>query len=616
MPFFRSLNASKNVTLYRDVDAVSLPYKDHFATTDLGRPHVLRLAASTVDGTDVNFNCTLYGSSTRDARIDFVPLRDLPSPGALVLTIPRKSGLTAPRRGLRPSDPLAVSGNAPGFEFGHAVPETPCAGLCATSYAWSATRGNETLASTLKFTYVGSVEKGDALRLTLPGFKREADLVVKLGDSATLVQVQSWSYDDVLTLVFTAAVSLTDAGTTLQLTGFRGPTLGIVQNQRNFTLQYNISAITEDWSEARAVETVPSMAKAAVVTNLRMASLNASSTKQYLGFRYGRPLSSGETVTIVFSGGFTGKPFIGENTTEVVRQGGPDPYNFKVESWDQETETLVIRCNQDIPEEENVYVNITNLNAPSTGVLPRLRQGITLSTDEDFGTLAFRGVKVGRPILVASQAAVTWVEDELGQHEERRDVGRPGERVVADLSVRIDGADLRHGDTMAWYLPKLHVPDCWADVCGLYVNATSARVNVTAKYDLTTEIVTLNILGNITAGAHRTFRVGRVAVDRNLTDTIIPGVRNRTLALPSDGWPSSRAAHVTISSGDDSWDTIEQLPVTVPCAGLCASALSFEEPKAGAPTSVAIQWSTSFAPNSGTRSASPSIVVLTPTAAF
>ena len=166
------------------------------------------------------------------------------------------------------------------------------------------------------------------------------------------------------------------------------------------------------------------MAKAAVVTNLRMASLNASSTKQYLGFRYGRPISSGETITIVFSGGFTGKPFIGENTTEVVRQGGPDPYNFKVESWDQETETLVIRCNQDIPEEENVYVNITNLNAPSTGVLPRLRQGITLSTDEDFGTLAFRGVKVGRPILVASQAAVAWVEDELGQHEERRDVGR------------------------------------------------------------------------------------------------------------------------------------------------------------------------------------------------
>ena len=37
----------------------------------------------------------------------------------------------------------------------------------------------------------------------------------------------------------------------------------------------------------------------------------------------------------------------------------------------------------------------------------------------------------------------------------------------------------------------------------------------------------------------------------------------------------------------------------MPCAGLCASALSFEEPKAGAPTSVAIQWSTSFAPNAG-----------------
>ena len=197
-------------------------------------------------------------------------------------------------------------------------------------------------------------------------------------------------------------------------------------------MQYNISAITDDWSEARAVETVPSMEKAAVITNLRMASLNASSTKQYLGFRYGRPISSGETITIVFSGGFTGKPFIGENTTEVVRQGGPDPYNFKVASWDQETETLVIRCNQDIPEEENVYVNITNLNAPVTGVLPRLRQGITLSTDEDYGTLAFRGVKVGRPILVASQAEVTWVEDELGQQEARRDVGRPGERVVAE----------------------------------------------------------------------------------------------------------------------------------------------------------------------------------------
>ena len=44
-------------------------------------------------------------------------------------------------------------------------------------------------------------------------------------------------------MVFTSSVSLTDA-TTLQLTGFRGPTLGIVQNQRNFTLQYNISAIT------------------------------------------------------------------------------------------------------------------------------------------------------------------------------------------------------------------------------------------------------------------------------------------------------------------------------------------------------------------------------------
>ena len=45
-----------------------------------------------------------------------------------------------------------------------------------------------------------------------------------------------------------------------------------------------------------------------------------------------------------------------------MRQGGPDPYNFRVASWDQETETLVIRCNQDIPEEENAYVNITNLN--------------------------------------------------------------------------------------------------------------------------------------------------------------------------------------------------------------------------------------------------------------
>ena len=85
---------------------------------------------------------------------------------------------------------------------------------------------------------------------------------------------------------------------------------------------------------------------------------------------------------------------------------------------------------------------------------------------------------------------------------------------------------------MAWYLPKLHVPDCWADVCGLYVNATSARVNVTANYDLTTEIVTLNILGNVTAGAHRTFRVGRVAVDRNLTDSIIP-VSYTHLTLPT-----------------------------------------------------------------------------------
>ena len=321
MPFFRS-SASKNVTLYRDIDALSLPYKDHFATTDLGRPHVLGLAASTVDGTDYNFNATLYGSSTREARIDFVPLRDLPSPGALVLTIPRKSGLTAPRRGLRPSDVLPVSGDAPGFEFGNAVPETPCAGLCATSYAWSATRGNETLASTLKFTYVGSVSKGDALRVTLPGFKREAELIVKLGDSPTTVQVQSWSYDDVLTLVFTSSQSLTETGTTLQLTGFRGPTRGIVAQQRNFTIQYNISAITADWSEARAVEEVPSMDKAAVLTNLRMASLNASSTKQYLGFRYGRPLWKGETVTVVFSGGFTGKPFIGENTTEVVRKAG------------------------------------------------------------------------------------------------------------------------------------------------------------------------------------------------------------------------------------------------------------------------------------------------------
>ena len=289
------------------------------------------------------------------------------------------------------------------------------------------------------------------------------------------------------------------------------------------------------------------MAKAAVVTNLRMASLNASSTKQYLGFRYGRPISSGETVRMPSVEASRASPSSARTRRKSYGKAGQTLIISRLKLGPRDGDGLKVQPRH--PEEENVCEHC-NLNAPSTGVLPRLRQGITLSTDEDFGTLAFRGgVKVGRPILVASQAAVTWVEDELGQHEERRDVGRPGERVVADLSVRIDGADLRHGDAMAWYLPKLHVPDCWADVCGLYVNATSARVNVTAKYDLTTEIVTLNILGNITAGAHRTFRVGRAAVDRNLTDAIIPGVPNRTLALPSDGWPSSRKAHVTIASG-------------------------------------------------------------------
>ena len=76
------------------VVAVQRPLRDD----GFRKAHVLRLAASTVDGTDFNFNCTLRGSSTKK-RADFVPLRDLMSPGALVLTIPRKSSLTAPRRG-------------------------------------------------------------------------------------------------------------------------------------------------------------------------------------------------------------------------------------------------------------------------------------------------------------------------------------------------------------------------------------------------------------------------------------------------------------------------------------------------------------------------------------
>ena len=102
-------------------------------------------------------------------------------------------------------------------------------------------------------------------------------------------------------------------------------------------------------------------------------------------------------------------------------------------------------------------MNITNLHAPATGVLPRLRQGITLSTDEDFGTLAFRGVKVGRPILVASQAMVRWVEDELGQQEGGTS-GGPAKGWWRTCLYVSTGADLRHGDTMGVVFAKITRP--------------------------------------------------------------------------------------------------------------------------------------------------------------
>lgn len=535
------------------------------------------MARATAGAKDVRVNCTLHDSTTDEARLDFRLHKALPAGAdALTLTIPRGAGLAPPSRGVLTTDPIILSYDGPGMVF-EGVPSTVfCSGVCETAWAWDAgIVGNQTTAATFHFRFDGSLKKGDAMRLRLPRFKKVSTIRV---DAAEFGVAWDGEY-----LSFIAKEAVTNGLTEMALgvDGFRAPYE--VAASTNFTLSYNFSQILEGWSEERLVETVPLIDAPPPLTRIRAAQMNCSeSDAQSLTFRVDRAVADGETVTVAFAGGFSSpsQPIIGDNAT------------WNVRSWDASTETLTAEATTRVAADADVVWNISNFNAPVTGCRSGPRQGVVLGTDPDFGSYAFRAVRIARPLARLGDASVIFVADARGVTTARRAPGRPGERVVADLKATLYGAAFRPGDTLQFSLPNMRVPDCWTDVCDVYVNATRSVANATAKFTVATQILTITMANNtVSPNTHLSFRVGRV-VAHNATGYAWPS--NRTLALPRDGYRDGLNATAVATSFENAFDTTSAA-LDLPCAGVCRATLRLKTPRAGYATAFRVTYQTSFA---------------------
>ncbi|KAH8083462.1 hypothetical protein JL720_8347 [Aureococcus anophagefferens] len=328
--------------------------------------------------------------------------------------------------------------------------------------------------------------------------------------------------------------------------------------------------------EANLNLSFPAQAK----TRIRAAYANFSNAPSYdavtLTVRLSRAVGVGEALTFTFAGGFSGSPAVGGGEAT----GGGNAA-FALTSWDDATETLVVAATAKIPAETTFFVNVTGLAPPSAGVAKGSAQGLSLSTDEGFGALAIAAVRVDRPVVFASSAALTVYADELGvSPQRRRSPGVPHGRAVLDVAATLAGVAIDEDVFLDVVLPGFSIADATRDAYALAVNAsrygpragTTKTITANATWYPQTSTMRLSFNGTVFADGRVKVRVGDLAFER----------WNDTLRLPPLGLRDGDDANAsaTFLSRTAKWDDAATA-LAFPCAGVCSKSVTFAAPKAG-----------------------------------